>query len=90
MGSMSQRIRSRQSLCFNSEAIGVQLSVLSIMSRCLVGLRADKPEGSRFHLVGIQPTIAASRTIAGVLADRDEVLERALVHVRAARDAVTP
>jgi C-terminal processing protease CtpA/Prc len=46
------------------------------------GLRATKPDGSRFHLIGIQPTISASRTIAGVAAGRDEVLERALTYVR--------
>jgi hypothetical protein len=46
------------------------------------GLRVTKANGSRFHLIGIRPTIPASRTIAGVAAGRDEVLERALAHVR--------
>jgi hypothetical protein len=46
------------------------------------GIRATNPDGSRFHLVGIQPTIPASRTIAGIRADRDEVLEKALMYVR--------
>lgn len=49
------------------------------------GLRVTKHDGSRHHLVGIQPTIAASRTIAGVAAGRDEVLERGLTYVRSAQ-----
>jgi hypothetical protein len=35
-------------------------------------------DGSRFHGVGVKPTIAAYRTLDGVAARRDEVLERAL------------
>lgn len=46
------------------------------------GLRVTRHDGSRLHLVGIQPTIRASRTIAGVLAGRDEVLDKALAYVR--------
>jgi C-terminal processing protease CtpA/Prc len=46
------------------------------------GLRVTKPDGSRFHLVGIKPTIPATPTLAGVLAGRDEVLEKALAYVR--------
>ena len=46
------------------------------------GLRVTKSDGSRFHLIGIQPTIPVSRTIAGVAAGRDEVLEKALDYVR--------
>jgi peptidase S41-like protein len=49
------------------------------------GMRVTKSDGSRFHLIGIQPTIPASRTIAGVVAGRDEVLERALAYVRTPR-----
>jgi len=33
----------------------------------------------------VQPTIPASRTIAGVAAGRDEVLEAALAYVRATK-----
>ena len=47
------------------------------------GLRVTRPDGTRHHLVGIQPTIPAARTIAGVAAGRDEVLEKALAYVRA-------
>jgi C-terminal processing protease CtpA/Prc len=47
------------------------------------GMRVTKHDGGRFHLVGVQPTIPASRTLAGVLAGRDEVLEKALAYVRA-------
>ena len=46
------------------------------------GMRVSKPDGTQFHLIGIQPTILASRTLAGVIAGRDEVLERALVYLR--------
>lgn len=46
------------------------------------GLRVTKHDGSRLHLIGIKPTIPAARTIAGVIAGRDEVLEKALAYVR--------
>jgi len=38
-------------------------------------------DGSPLHGHGIIPTIPASRTIAGIRAGRDEVLERALERV---------
>jgi C-terminal processing protease CtpA/Prc len=46
------------------------------------GARVTKLDGSRLHLIGIQPTIPAVRTIAGVIAGRDEVLEKALAYIR--------
>jgi len=46
------------------------------------GLRVTKLDDSRLHLVGFQPTIPASRTIAGVIAGRDEVLEAAVAALR--------
>jgi len=46
------------------------------------GRRVTKPDGSQHHLLGVRPTIPASRTLAGVAAGRDEVLERALAHLR--------
>jgi C-terminal processing protease CtpA/Prc len=46
------------------------------------GMRVTKHDGAQHHLVGIQPTIPASLTIAGVLAGRDEVLEKGLAYVR--------
>jgi hypothetical protein len=49
------------------------------------GLRVTKLDGTRHHLVGVQPTIPVSRTIAGVAAGRDEVLEKALAYVRATK-----
>jgi C-terminal processing protease CtpA/Prc len=49
------------------------------------GLRVTKHDGSRFHLIGVLPTIPVSRTIAGVVAGRDEVLEKALAYVRATK-----
>ena len=49
------------------------------------GRRVTKPDGRRQHLIGIQPTIPASRTIAGILEQRDEVLEKALSSIRSAK-----
>jgi hypothetical protein len=46
------------------------------------GRRVTKPDGSRHHLVGVEPTIPVSRTIASVVAGRDDVLERALAYLR--------
>lgn len=41
------------------------------------GMRVVKHDGSRHHTVGILPTIPCERTIAGVAAGRDELLEKA-------------
>jgi len=46
------------------------------------GMRVVKHDGSRHHLIGIQPTVPVTRTIEGVRAGRDELLERALELVR--------
>lgn len=46
--------------------------------------RVIKPDGSRHHLIGVQPTIPASRTLAGVATSRDECLKRALAYVHGA------
>lgn len=45
------------------------------------GMRVLKHDGSRHHGVGIQPTVPASRTLQGVAAGRDELLERAIAVV---------
>ncbi len=42
------------------------------------GMRVIKHDGSQHHLIGIKPTVPAGRTIEGVRAGRDEVLEKAL------------
>ena len=42
------------------------------------GMRVLKPDGSRFHGVGIQATVPVSRTIRGIAEGRDELLERAI------------
>lgn len=42
------------------------------------GLRVLKHDGSQHHGVGIQPTIPVTRTIEGIVAGRDEFLERAV------------
>jgi C-terminal processing protease CtpA/Prc len=41
-------------------------------------LRVTKHDGSPHHGVGIQPTIPVTRTLAGVVAGRDEFLEAAI------------
>jgi C-terminal processing protease CtpA/Prc len=41
-------------------------------------MKVLKHDGSRHHGVGILPTIPVSRTIRGVAAGRDEVLERGI------------
>lgn len=42
------------------------------------GMRVLKHDGSRHHGVGIQPTVPVSRTLKGVAAGRDEVLEKGI------------
>jgi len=59
-----------------------QIAEPSGCSSAFTGLRVTKPDGSRLHLLGFQPTIPATSTIAGVIAGRDEVLEKALAYVR--------
>ena len=46
------------------------------------GRRVTNPGGGQHHLVGVQPTISALPSIAGIRAGRDEVLEKALSYVR--------
>lgn len=42
------------------------------------GLQTLKNDGSRFHGVGVHPTVPVSRTLKGVTEGRDELLEEAL------------
>jgi len=42
------------------------------------GMKVLKHDGSQHHLVGIKPTVPAVRTVQGIRAGRDEVLEKAL------------
>jgi C-terminal processing protease CtpA/Prc len=42
------------------------------------GMKVVKHDGSQHHLIGIQPTVPAERTIQGVRDGRDEFLEKAL------------
>lgn len=44
--------------------------------------RVTRPDGSRLHGIGIAPTVPVTRTIAGVAAGRDELLEKAVDAVR--------
>jgi Peptidase family S41 len=48
----------------------------------LTGMKVTRHDGTRSHSLGIAPTIPAGRTIAGVTAGRDEVLERAISVVK--------
>jgi C-terminal processing protease CtpA/Prc len=42
------------------------------------GMKVLKHDGSRHHGIGIRPTVPVSRTIQGVAAGRDEILEKAI------------
>jgi C-terminal processing protease CtpA/Prc len=42
------------------------------------GMKVLKHDGSQHHLIGIQPTVPAERTILGVIEGRDEFLKKAL------------
>jgi len=42
------------------------------------GQRVLKHDGSPFHGVGVKPTVEVRRTIEGIAAGRDEVVERAV------------
>jgi C-terminal processing protease CtpA/Prc len=46
------------------------------------GMKVLKHDGSQHHLLGIQPTVPAERTIHGVIEGRDELLEKALEVVK--------
>ena len=46
------------------------------------GMKTLRQDGSRFHGVGVLPTAPVERTIKGLAAGRDEVLEKALSLVR--------
>jgi len=46
------------------------------------GMKVFKHDGSQHHLIGIQPTVPAERTIQGVIEGRDEFLEKALEVVK--------
>jgi C-terminal processing protease CtpA/Prc len=59
-----------------------QISEPTGCATTFTGMRTTNLDGSRSHLIGVQPTIPASRTIAGVRAGRDEVLEKGLEYVR--------
>lgn len=59
---------------------------VGLPSRCTISftaMRFVRADGTRFHLVGIQPTLRAERTLAGVRAGRDEPVDAALALVRA-------
>jgi len=42
------------------------------------GMKVLKHDGKQHHGVGIQPTVPVTRTIKGVAAGRDEMLERGI------------
>jgi C-terminal processing protease CtpA/Prc len=46
------------------------------------GMKVLKHDGSQHHGIGILPTVPASRTIEGIAAGRDELLEKAIEVVR--------
>ncbi|MGB6866642.1 MAG: S41 family peptidase [Candidatus Aminicenantaceae bacterium] len=46
------------------------------------GMKVLKHDGSQHHLIGIQPTVPAKRTIRGIIEGRDEFFEKALEIIR--------
>jgi C-terminal processing protease CtpA/Prc len=46
------------------------------------GMKVVKHDGSPHHVVGVRATVPVERTLAGVRAGRDEVLEKALERLR--------
>jgi C-terminal processing protease CtpA/Prc len=57
----------------------VSFTVPSGHSISLTGMRVTRHDGtSRFHMIGVLPTLPLAPTIAGVREGRDELLERAL------------
>jgi len=48
------------------------------------GMKVTRMDGRQHHVVGVQPTHPVQRTLAGILANRDEELEAALALVRPA------
>lgn len=46
------------------------------------GMRVVKHDGSQHHVVGIRPTVPVERTLEGVRAGRDEILERGVTVIR--------
>jgi Peptidase family S41 len=49
------------------------------------GMKVTRMDGRQHHIVGVQPTHPVERTLAGILAGRDEELEAALAIVRGTR-----
>lgn len=46
------------------------------------GMKVLKHDGSQHHGVGIQPTVPVKRTVAGIAAGKDELLEKAIEVVK--------
>lgn len=46
------------------------------------GMKVTRLDGRQHHIIGVEPTIPAAPTLAGLRAGRDELLELALDHVR--------
>ena len=53
------------------------------------GMRVTNRDGSQHHLIGVLPTIPVHRTLAGVRAGRDELLDRALATVQGRMSGAT-
>jgi hypothetical protein len=62
------------------------LSLLGGFTVMWTGMRVVKHDGSQHHLIGVQPTVPATRTIRGVREGRDELLEVALDVAKGARN----
>ena len=67
--------------CRRSKSIICATVNCSWCSSIFTGMRVTKHDGSRHHLIGVQPTVPMARTIAGVRAGKDEVLDAALAWI---------
>jgi hypothetical protein len=59
-----------------------QVALPSGAAFAFTGMKVTRHDGTRSHLEGIRPTVPVERTTAGVMAGKDELLERALALVR--------
>ncbi|HEX4419060.1 MAG TPA: S41 family peptidase [Kofleriaceae bacterium] len=69
----------------DTAGVNGNVAQLALPTGCSVrftGARVTRQDGSRFHLLGIPPTIRVEPTVAGIAAGRDEVMDRALDYVR--------
>jgi len=63
----------------------VYIEVMGTYDVRFTGMKVTRHDGARFHGLGVRPTVPVERTLEGVRAGRDEVLEAGLAVVRGER-----